>query len=1772
MRRTAALIFGLLVLNFCHGIRKTIEPTNPIEDVDARRLEELIEQEEFLAVLFYTKECKDCHKILQELEKIDDDAENFGVQFVKNGEKFLAKKYGVSEFPALVYFRNKHPAIYDGDLMKEDAVLAWLTNIESMELPDAIEEVNAKVLESLIDETEYVAVLFYKNDAESEDVLRDLEEIDDDADKSGIAFVKISDEVLALEFGLETLPALLYYRNKVPLLYDGNLHDEKLVLTWLETHKDLDADVIEDISSSILPALIDNTTFLAVLFYDKNDENSQTTLLELESIDDDTSKHGIPFVKISDLEVASDYGITELPALVYFEKKIPNFFQGDLKNEEEVLNWLIHQKESDEIEDVTNKVLAQMIKTSDFLAVLFYDSGSNTSQAITEELERIDDDCDQHGIPLVKIDDSQLESLYGIKNPPALAFYKKQVPKFYTGDLSNEEQVLNWLIEQMNVEEIEDVTSAVLQQMIKNTDFLSILFYSKNDERSKKVIKELENIDDEADERNLPFVKIADEELAKSYGIDDELPILVYFEKQIPSIFRGDLMNEEAVLEWLVHQMSSDEIEEVTDKLLDSMIKKHSQVAVLFYDASSDSAILNELEKIDDEADQQGIIFLKTSDLAAAEKFGIEYLPALVFFYEGMPNLYPGDVKDEDEVLEWLITQLTKDEIEDVTEKMLLYLVDSSPNLAALFYDEDASVSALVLKELENIDDELKEQGIPFVKISDYSLAKQFGLNDELPILVYFENKIPSVYEGDLTIEADVLEWLIKQKNEDSIEEVTEEILLSLVKDRGYVLSFFAPNDCTECETILKELENIDDELDKVGILLVTTDDMSVAVSKAKISQFPALVLFRNEEPVPYTGDLMDEGAILAWATSEETLDIPDAIEEVNSLMLENLLNTSHSVAVLFYSKLDCPLCETVLQRVEDIDDDAENNDIDFVKVSDPEVAEAYNVTHFPTLFLFKKDVLNEYKGDLTKANEILQWLIENRDRPDSFIEDVDRRELEVLIEERTIAVFFYDENCTTCDAILHELENIDDDSDRYDVQILKTNDTEFATELGVSTVPSFVYFEGMLPSIYDGDLMDENELLLWLIEQKTEDTIENINRDMLFRLIEEQEYLAIYFYRENDKLSKEILKHLEQIDDDCSDYEVQLLKMSDGLMAKKYRVRNPPGLVFFRHGNPIVYPGDLTDEEEVLDWLTSPDNMESSDSIEKVNKRMLERVLARCDYLAVFFYRRFHCRKCAKALEELEYIDDDAEAEGIHFVKIEDEKLARSFGVYNMPALIFFRFGDTEDPVIYAGDLKNGSDILSWLITQKDPSSDMIEEMEGDELEELIETAEFLAVLFYDPDEEDCPECMETLADLENIDDDTDRHGILFVKTTDDSIAADYGITRFPALIYFENNVPSIYEGDISAEEEVLQWLIHSKSEDTIETVNRDMCDKLIENTPYLVVLFYKPQNKMSEKVLEELENIDGFTDEYGIQMVKTQDSSIARRYGVKQFPALIFFRNERPLVYKGDLLNEEAVLDWILSENTLELPDDIEEVNGKMLEKLVEKHQLIAVYFYEEECEVCLDILKDLEEIDEEANLFGVKFVKVKEPTAGVQWGVHSVPTLAYFRKGVPAFYEGSLSDPEGVLDWLTSQDMIELRNEIEEVSRKMLDKLLQENDFITIFFYDADCPACEEALHSLETIDDDIDELDILFVKIKDPRYARKYGVKNLPSLTYFRKRFPAIYHGNLTDTNEVVNWLKKNRYRTRELNLFMFSIIAMGAVFVQYTCFLKFLFEPMVEKQS
>ena len=67
---------------------------------------------------------------------------------------------------------------------------------------------------------------------------------------------------------------------------------------------------------------------------------------------------------------------------------------------------------------------------------------------------------------------------------------------------------------------------------------------------------------------------------------------------------------------------------------------------------------------------------------------------------------------------------------------------------------------------------------------------------------------------------------------------------------------------------------------------------------------------------------------------------------------------------------------------------------------------------------------------------------------------------------------------------------------------------------------------------------------------------------------------------------------------------------------------------------------------------------------------------------------------------------------------------------------------------------------------------------------------------------------------------------------------------------------------------------------------------------------------------------------------------------------------------------------------------------------------------------------------------------------------------------------------------------------------------------------------CLECDEAMEGLEKIDDETDALDITFVKVNDPRYAKKYGVNKLPALVYFRRKFPSIYRGILINKQKTV----------------------------------------------
>lgn len=101
------------------------------------------------------------------------------------------------------------------------------------------------------------------------------------------------------------------------------------------------------------------------------------------------------------------------------------------------------------------------------------------------------------------------------------------------------------------------------------------------------------------------------------------------------------------------------------------------------------------------------------------------------------------------------------------------------------------------------------------------------------------------------------------------------------------------------------------------------------------------------------------------------------------------------------------------------------------------------------------------------------------------------------------------------------------------------------------------------------------------------------------------------------------------------------------------------------------------------------------------------------------------------------------------------------------------------------------------------------------------------------------CAMCREILTKIENVDDEVARHGVTFYRTPDLEFASTQGVHEFPALIYFSNGVPSVFEGDLTSEEDVLHWVIDHRTESRIELLTRSMLEQHILETHYLAVFF---------------------------------------------------------------------------------------------------------------------------------------------------------------------------------------------------------------------------------------------------------------------------------------------------------------------------------------------
>merc|ERR1712079_876328 len=126
----------------------------------------------------------------------------------------------------------------------------------------SIEDVTRERLDKMLDTTSFVAVYWYaRNCKRSENILKDMELIDDDAKKSNIDFVKINDKRFGKSFGVKKFPALSFFRDRDIMIYDGDLKDEEAVLDFLTDEDNMAIpDKIEDVDVDQLISIVESDT------------------------------------------------------------------------------------------------------------------------------------------------------------------------------------------------------------------------------------------------------------------------------------------------------------------------------------------------------------------------------------------------------------------------------------------------------------------------------------------------------------------------------------------------------------------------------------------------------------------------------------------------------------------------------------------------------------------------------------------------------------------------------------------------------------------------------------------------------------------------------------------------------------------------------------------------------------------------------------------------------------------------------------------------------------------------------------------------------------------------------------------------------------------------------------------------------------------------------------------------------------------------------------------------------------------------------------------------------------------------------------------------------------------------------------------------------------------------------------------------------------------------------------------------------------------------
>ena len=191
---------------------------------------------------------------------------------------------------------------------------------------------------------------------------------------------------------------------------------------------------------------------------------------------------------------------------------------------------------------------------------------------------------------LVTTEEREFAKTLGISSFPALGVFRNGEYVPYEGDLEDELGVLEWITEKETLllkGKIEKVNSDLLNQFVSTETDIIVFIYRENNLNDQDAIDQLEHIDDELEEKEIEFIKCSDKGVEKEYGLG-LTPILVHFHNQVPNVYKGELEEENEILAWVNENLATEEIDEVAGAMLDVLIDRLDNLAVIFYDNDKD--------------------------------------------------------------------------------------------------------------------------------------------------------------------------------------------------------------------------------------------------------------------------------------------------------------------------------------------------------------------------------------------------------------------------------------------------------------------------------------------------------------------------------------------------------------------------------------------------------------------------------------------------------------------------------------------------------------------------------------------------------------------------------------------------------------------------------------------------------------------------------------------------------------------------------------------------------------------------------------------------------------------------------------------------------------------------------------------------------------------------------------------------------------------------------------------------------------------------------